>query len=180
MPFVTTYHPAVQDLKKTLMANWSLIINQLLLYTIFKRPPFGKETNSPLGNSDTSLVLFLTRLFHNTEYTKEHSWSREIIITTELLRENHRYKSYLMIMFTQLMHLTVVWSFNHWNPNPLCISQFHLRPAPPPPGYCGAFTRLVSPAGGAFANFALPGGGAFANPRAIPELLTRARFPIRI
>ena len=43
-------------------------------------------------------------------------------------------------------------------------------PAAPstPPGYCGAFARLVS-----------PGGGAFANPGAIPELLTRTRFPIR-
>ena len=49
---------------------------------------------------------------------------------------------------------------------------------PPPPGYCGAFLRLVNPGGGAFAAFALP--GAFANPRAIPELLTRTRFPIRI
>ena len=49
---------------------------------------------------------------------------------------------------------------------------------PPPPGYCEAFTRLVSPGGEAFANFALPGGRAFANRRAIPELLTRARFPI--
>ena len=28
MRFVTTYQPAVQDLKKTLMANWSLIENQ--------------------------------------------------------------------------------------------------------------------------------------------------------
>ena len=51
---------------------------------------------------------------------------------------------------------------------------------PSPPGYCGAFARLVSPEGGAFANFALPGGRAFANPRAIPELFTRTRFPIRI
>ena len=50
--------------------------------------------------------------------------------------------------------------------------------AQPPPGNCGAFARLVSPGGGAFANFALPGGRAFANPRAIPELLTRTRFPI--
>ena len=48
-----------------------------------------------------------------------------------------------------------------------------------PPGYCGAFARLVSPGGGAFANFVLPGGRAFANPGAIPELLTRTRFPIR-
>ena len=50
---------------------------------------------------------------------------------------------------------------------------------PPPPGYCGAFARLVSPGGGAFANFALPGGRALANPGAIPELLTRTRFAIR-
>ena len=46
----------------------------------------------------------------------------------------------------------------------LCISQFQVRPAPPLPGYCGAFARLVSPRGGAFANFVLPGGRAFANP----------------
>ena len=53
-------------------------------------------------------------------------------------------------------------------------------PAPPPPGYCWAFARLVSLGGGAFANFALPGGRAFANPGAIPKLLTRTQFPIRI
>ena len=61
-----------------------------------------------------------------------------------------------------------------------CISQFHLRPGPPPPGYCGAFARLFSPGGGAFANFALPGGQVFANPGAIPEVLTRTPFAIRI
>ena len=56
-----------------------------------------------------------------------------------------------------------------------------IPPAPStPPGYCGAFACLVSPGGGAIANFALPGGRAFANPRAIPELLTRMQFPIRI
>ena len=33
-----------------------------------------------------------------------------------------------------------------------------------PPGYCGAFARLVSPGGGAFANFALPGGRALPTP----------------
>ena len=52
-------------------------------------------------------------------------------------------------------------------------------PPSPPPGYCGAFARLVSPEGGAFANYVLTGGRAFANPGAIPELLTRTRFPIR-
>ena len=40
LPFVTTYHPVVRvDLKKTLMAKWSLTENQPLLKTIFKRPP---------------------------------------------------------------------------------------------------------------------------------------------
>ena len=53
----------------------------------------------------------------------------------------------------------------------LCINQFHLRPSPPPPGYCGAFACLVSPGGGAFANFSLPGGRALFNPGAIPKLL---------
>jgi len=42
-------------------------------------------------------------------------------------------------------------------------------PSTPPPSYCGAFSRLVSPGGGAFANFVLPGGRAFANPGAIPD-----------
>ena len=50
------------------------------------------------------------------------------------------------------------------------------QPLPRPPGYCGAFARLLSLGGGAFANFALPGGRVFAN----PELLTRTRFPVRI
>ena len=61
------------------------------------------------------------------------------------------------------------------------ISQFQLRPDPPPPlGYCGAFAHPVSPRGGTFANFTLPGGRAFANARANPDLLTCTRFPIRI
>ena len=44
-----------------------------------------------------------------------------------------------------------------------------MRPAPPPPGNCGAFARLVSPGGGAFANLARPGARAFANPGDNPE-----------
>ena len=57
-------------------------------------------------------------------------------------------------------------------------SQFHLRPAPPPPtpGLLRASARLVSPGGGAFANIALPGGRSFANPRAIPGLLHTRGF----
>ena len=53
-------------------------------------------------------------------------------------------------------------------------------PPPPPRATAGHLPALSVPGGGAFANFALPWGRAFANPRAIPERLTRTRFPIRI
>ena len=39
LPFVTTYHPSVRNLKNILMQNWDLIQNQPLLNTIFKNPP---------------------------------------------------------------------------------------------------------------------------------------------
>ena len=39
MPFVTTYHPSVRNLKNILMQNWNLIQNQPLLKNIFKDPP---------------------------------------------------------------------------------------------------------------------------------------------
>ena len=65
--------------------------------------------------------------------------------------------------------------------NPLCISQFHLRPAPPPPapGNRGAFASLVSPGGGALANLARPGGRALANPGGTPGLLTRTLLTLK-
>ena len=39
LPFVTTYHPAVNNLKQTLMELWSLIQNQPLLKTIYLKHP---------------------------------------------------------------------------------------------------------------------------------------------
>ena len=39
LPFVTTYHPSVRNLKNILMQNWNLIQNQPLLKNIFKDPP---------------------------------------------------------------------------------------------------------------------------------------------
>ena len=39
LPFVTTCHPAVNNLKQTLMEQWSLIQNQPLLKTIYFKPP---------------------------------------------------------------------------------------------------------------------------------------------
>ena len=39
LPFVTTYHPALHNLKNILMSKWHLIQNQLLLREIFKQPP---------------------------------------------------------------------------------------------------------------------------------------------
>ena len=39
LPFVTTYQPAIKNLKQILMEQWSLIQNQPLLKTIYKKPP---------------------------------------------------------------------------------------------------------------------------------------------
>ena len=39
LPFVTTYHPAMDNLKQTLMEQWSLMQNQPLLQTIYLKPP---------------------------------------------------------------------------------------------------------------------------------------------
>ena len=38
LPFITTYHPAVSNLKQTLMEQWSLIQNQPLLKTVYLKP----------------------------------------------------------------------------------------------------------------------------------------------
>ena len=67
--------------------------------------------------------------------------------------------SFLLLLFCVLYGVIVNASVNSTCAQP---------PPPRPPGYYGAFGRLVSPGGGAFANFALPGGRAFANARAIP------------
>ena len=39
LPFVTQYHPALPNLKDTLMGKWHLIENQPQLREIFKKPP---------------------------------------------------------------------------------------------------------------------------------------------
>ena len=39
LPFVTQYHPALPNLKDTLMGKWHLIENQPQLRNIFKEPP---------------------------------------------------------------------------------------------------------------------------------------------
>ena len=39
IPFVTTYHPAVKNLKQLLMQEWSLTQNQPMLKNIYKTPP---------------------------------------------------------------------------------------------------------------------------------------------
>ena len=39
LPFVTQYHPALPNLKDTLMGKWHLIENQPQLTEIFKDPP---------------------------------------------------------------------------------------------------------------------------------------------
>ena len=56
LPFVTTYHPAVNNLKQTLMEQWSLIQNQPLLKTIYLKPLIisykrGKSLKDTLARS---------------------------------------------------------------------------------------------------------------------------------
>ena len=56
LSFVTTYHPAVNNLKQTLMEQWSLIQNQPLLKTIYLKPPIisykrGKSLKDTLVRS---------------------------------------------------------------------------------------------------------------------------------
>ena len=46
----------------------------------------------------------------------------------------------------------------------LCISQFHLSPAPLPPGYCGAFARLGSPGGWGICKFCTARGPVICQP----------------
>ena len=62
----------------------------------------------------------------------------------------------------------------------LCIGQFQLRPAPPFRATARHLPVFSVPGVGHLQIFVLPGGRAFANPGAIPEPLTRTRFPIRI
>ena len=56
LPFVTKYYPAVNNLKQTLMEQWSVIENQLLLKTIYLKPPIisykrGKSLKDTLVRS---------------------------------------------------------------------------------------------------------------------------------
>ena len=46
LPFVTTYHPAVNNLKQALMKQWSLIQNQSLLKTIYLKLPITSYKRS--------------------------------------------------------------------------------------------------------------------------------------
>ena len=46
LPFVTTYHPAVNNFKQALMEQWSLIQNQPLLKTIYLKLPITSYKRS--------------------------------------------------------------------------------------------------------------------------------------
>ena len=58
----------------------------------------------------------------------------------------------------------------------LCISQFQLRPAPPPPplGYCGALAHLFSPGVGHLQISRCSGAGHLTSPGLFPALDTHA------
>jgi len=42
LPFVTQYHPALLNLKDTILGKWHLIDNHPLLREIFKEPPSSR------------------------------------------------------------------------------------------------------------------------------------------
>ena len=51
LSFVTTYHPAVNNLKHTLMEQWSLIQNQPLLKTIYLKPIISYKRGKSLKHT---------------------------------------------------------------------------------------------------------------------------------
>ena len=57
LPFVTTYHSAVSNLKQILMEQWSLTQNQSLLKIIFFKPPIVSYNRNIVN-------LFRTRLLN--------------------------------------------------------------------------------------------------------------------
>ena len=57
MPFVTTYHPSVRNLKNILMQNWNLIQNQPLLKNIFKDPPIISYNMYKRGQSLKDMLV---------------------------------------------------------------------------------------------------------------------------
>ena len=57
----------------------------------------------------------------------------------------------------------------------LCINQFHLRPAPPSPGYCGAFARLFSAGSGGICKFFTTRRRGIFQPRGHSQAFKHAR-----
>ena len=51
LPFVTTCHPAADNLKQTLMEQWSLIQNQPLLETIYLKPVISYKRDQSLKDT---------------------------------------------------------------------------------------------------------------------------------
>ena len=69
LPFVTTYQPAVKNLKQILMEQWSLIQNQPLLKTIYKKRPIisykrGKSLEDTLVRAKKKAFMRCDRKNH--------------------------------------------------------------------------------------------------------------------
>ena len=72
LPFVTTYHPGIKNLKNILMHKWSLIQNQPLLRTTFKKPPIilykrGKKTCSSEQSFEGTITYTSQTKLHSRE-----------------------------------------------------------------------------------------------------------------
>ena len=99
LPFVTTYHPAVDNLKPTLMEQWSLIKNQPLLKTIYLKPPI---TSYKIGKSlkHACYIKNLTvRLSCELEVTGKTTLGVRagLSLTYPLIIATHSYNIYLLL-----------------------------------------------------------------------------------
>ena len=61
LPFVTTYHPALPNLKNILMSKWHLIQDQPLLREIYNEPPnISYKRAKSLGDIQSYKVTYYT------------------------------------------------------------------------------------------------------------------------
>ena len=98
------------------------------------------------------MTLSSTRRFQYQNNQYNYKWNK----TKEELSKKERNNNYILNSINikrKITWLCMASTFNSYGKKiKLCISQFQLRPAKPPPptpmGYCGAFACLVSPRGG--------------------------------
>ena len=98
LPFVTTYHSAVDNLKQTLMELWSLIHNQPLLKTIYLKPPItsykrGKSLKIRLLDQKSKCKAIMRARGDRQNHTR--SPCKPVTHLLSLIIATHSYNIYL-------------------------------------------------------------------------------------